>query len=627
MSFPKTCFLSLLLLFSKGFVCNADETQKKSVLADSRKQAALLPMSVWTPVPDVNDQAYWDNKRNTPFAKKMIYLADEALKIPPETPSREYYLDYSTNGNRTRYETVYFAFVRRYESLAMALCITRNKEKYLQPWLEYNKVLCNMPTWVLPAHDKQLENLNGTFYSVDLFSSNMGATVSMLRQILAPLLPEEHKKLMTDAVRKQIIIPYVEMARNQRPHTWVMSAVSNWNAVCNANTMMTLLATDMPADEKMDAATLILASIRNYYKGFSPDGYCTEGIAYWGYGFGNYMKLAATLHCATAGKLDLMTPEIVQKVAHFPERFALTKASFPAFADCAFNAKIPASSLYIRDWLMKRPTSSPDTFAAPLHEQFLVWSMPPKEIARVSAKKLEKISAFPQAGVFIFRHPQPNGLNFVCKGGHNMELHNHNDVGGFSITCGSPLPVVGDLGGAVYTRETFTNRRYENKLLCSYGHPVPFIDETPQSPGQGTQAKLLKFKNNDSQAEVIFDIRKAYPKLKGVKKLERHFCYDFSGRGKIVIEDRAAFSMPRSFETALPTFGKITMLPNGKLRAEYRNSRIDIAVDTSGAPWTLKHESLTTVNTRWPDTPQRYAVSLDGKHKNVKLTLTITPAE
>ena len=44
-------------------------------------------------------------------------------------------------------------------------------------------------------------------------------------------------------------------------------------------------------------------------------------------------------------------------------------------------------------------------------------------------------------------------------------------------------------------------------------------------------------------------------------------------------------------------------------------------------PWTLKHESLTSVNTRWPDTPQRYAVSLDGKHKNVKLTLTITPAE
>ena len=621
----KNHFLSLLLLFTKVFICEADETQKQSVLADSRRQAESLPVSVWTPVPDVSNRTFWESKRSTPFAKKMIYQADKALEIPPKTPPREYYLDYSTNGNRTRYETVYFAFCRRYESLAMALCLTRNEEKYLKPWLEYNKVLCSMPTWVLPAHDKQLENLNGTFYSVDLYSSNVAATVSMLRQILAPLIPEEDKKIMTDAVRKQVITPYVEMARKQRPHTWVMSAVSNWNAVCNANTTLALLATDMPADEKLDAATLILASIRNYYKGFSSDGYCTEGISYWSYGFGNYMKLAATLHCATGGKLNLMTPEIIQKAALFPERFALTKASFPAFADCAFNAQVSACSRYLRNRLMNLPAGSADKFAAPLHEQLLIWCMP-QGSARSAERQLEKISAFPAAGVFIFRHPRPDGLNFVCKGGNNQELHNHNDVGSFSIACGSPQPVVGDLGGTVYTRDTFTNRRYENKLLCSYGHPVPFIDETPQSPGKGTQAKVLKFAENGSQAEVVFDIRKAYCKLKGVKTLERRFCYDFSERGKVVIEDRANFSSPKTFETVLPTFGKITMLPDGKLRAEYRKSRIDITVDSSGVPWTLKHETLNE-NTHWKDTPQRYAVCLEGKHKNVKLTLTITPAE
>ena len=622
----KTHFLTLLLLFSKVFVCEADETQKKSVLADSRKQAECLPVSIWTPVPDVNNRTFWESKLNTPFAKKTIYQADQALKIPPETPSKEYYLDYSTNGNRTRYEKVYFSFRQRYESLAMALCLTGNKEKYLKPCLEYNRVLCNMYTWVLPAHDKKLENLNGTFHSVDLVSSHMGATVAILRQVLSPLLPEKDKKLMEEAVRKQVIIPYVEMARKQRPHTWVMSAVSNWNAVCNANTMLALLATDMPVDEKLDAATLILASIRNYYKGFSSDGYCTEGIAYWSYGFGHYLKLAATLHCATAGKLDLMTPEIIRQTAVFPERFALTKASFPAFADCSFNAKVSVAGLYLRNWLMNFKTGSPDKFAAALHEQLLIWSLPQKEAERSAARQPERISSFPTAGVFIFRHPQPDGLNFVCKGGNNQELHNHNDVGSFSIACGSPQPVVGDLGGTVYTRDTFTNRRYENKLLCSYGHPVPFIDETPQSPGKGTQAKVLKFAENSSQAEVVFDIRKAYCKLTGVKTLERRFCYDFSGRGKVVIEDRANFSSPKTFETALPTFGKISMLPNGKLRAEYRKSRIDITVDSSGVPWTLKHETL-NVNTHWKDTPQRYAICLEGKHKNVKLTLTITPAE
>ena len=68
----KTHVLTLLLLFSKVFVCEADETQKKSVLTDSRKQAESLPVSVWTPVPDVSNRAFWNSKRNTPFAKKMI---------------------------------------------------------------------------------------------------------------------------------------------------------------------------------------------------------------------------------------------------------------------------------------------------------------------------------------------------------------------------------------------------------------------------------------------------------------------------------------------------------------------------------------------------------------------------
>ena len=137
---------------------------------------------------------------------------------------------------------------------------------------------------------------------------------------------------------------------------------------------------------------------------------------------------------------------------------------------------------------------------------------------------------------------------------------------------------------------------------------------------------MLKFAEKGNQTEVVFDIRKAYPKLQGVKKLQRRFCYDFSGRGKVVIEDQAAFSSPLPFETALPTFGKITLLSDGKLRAEYRNSRIDITVNSSGIPWTLKHETLNE-NTHWKDTPQRYAICLEEKHKNVKLTLTITPAE
>jgi hypothetical protein len=305
----------------------------------------------------------------------------------------------------------------------------------------------------------------------------------------------------------------------------------------------------------------------------------------------------------------------------------LAKGVYPAFADCGFNITTTPNDLSLRNYLLNYPMPSPDQTAAALHNQLLLWSLPPEKTPSIRQAVPEKITAFPSGGVFIFRHPDKNGLNFVCKGGSNGELHNHNDVGTFSVTTGSHLPVLGDLGGTIYTRDTFTNKRYQNKLLSSYGHPVPLIDGIEQSYGKENKAKLLKFEKNDNRATVVFDIRKAYPELRGIKKLERSFLYTFANRGKVEITDTAVLTTDRSFETALTTFGTISRLSDDRLQVKYGKASIDITIDTNGIPWTLRHETLQNCNSRWKDLPQRWAVCLDGKHKKIKLTLTITPSE
>ena len=73
----------------------------------------------------------------------------------------------------------------------MALCFTGDTEKYLKHFRAYNDILCAMPTWVLPAHDKQLENLKRICHHIDLYSSNIGATVAIFRKMLAPVLSEQ----------------------------------------------------------------------------------------------------------------------------------------------------------------------------------------------------------------------------------------------------------------------------------------------------------------------------------------------------------------------------------------------------------------------------------------------------
>jgi hypothetical protein len=63
---------------------------------------------------------------------------------------------------------------------------------------------------------------------------------------------------------------------------------------------------------------------------------------------------------------------------------------------------------------------------------------------------------------------------YICaaKAGDNADSHNHNDVGSFTIYKGGK-PLIIDLGVGTYTRETFSDRRYEIWTMQSQFHNVP----------------------------------------------------------------------------------------------------------------------------------------------------------
>ena len=42
---------------------------------------------------------------------------------------------------------------------------------------------------------------------------------------------------------------------------------------------------------------------------FLPDGYCSEGAAYWNYGFGHYLYMSAMIYLATSRRLNLLDQE------------------------------------------------------------------------------------------------------------------------------------------------------------------------------------------------------------------------------------------------------------------------------------------------------------------------------
>ena len=162
-------------------------------------------------------------------------------------------------------------------------------------------------------------------------------------------------------------------------------------------------------------------------------------------------------------------------------------------------------------------------------------------------------SWFADAGILICRPaPGQSALGAALKGGHNDEHHNHNAVGSFVVALGRTTPIL-DPGAEVYTSRTFSSRRYDSKVLNSFGHPVPRVAGQLQATGRKAAARVVKTDFTDQTDTLVLDIRSAYP-VKELQTLMRTFVFSRSGPGSLTVTDEVRFAAPKAFETALITF-------------------------------------------------------------------------
>jgi len=110
----------------------------------------------------------------------------------------------------------------------------------------------------------------------------------------------------------------------------------------------------------------------------------------------------------------------------------------------------------------------------------------------------------------------------LLKGGHDAELHNHNDVGSFSVVLGDRM-LICDPGGEVYTARTFSGKRYESKVLNSFGHAVPVVDGKRQKAGADARGVVQQTKFSELSDLLRLDLRSAYP-AKALQKLRTQLC-------------------------------------------------------------------------------------------------------
>ena len=98
-----------------------------------------------------------------------------------------------------------------------------------------------------------------------------------------------------------------------------------------------------------------------------------------------------------------------------------------------------------------------------------------------------------------------DGFYVAAKGGHNLESHNHNDVGHFIVYIDGE-PVIIDAGVGPYTGKTFSSQRYEIWTMQSAYHSLPTINGVMQSPGAEFAAREASCEAADGRTIFAIDI-------------------------------------------------------------------------------------------------------------------------
>ncbi|MDR1281701.1 MAG: heparinase II/III family protein [Opitutaceae bacterium] len=603
----------------------------------------------------ITDRQAWDafGKR----APNLIAEADALLAKPIPEITDNLFLLFKTRGTRVEYERPNHARRVRIRLLTLAECVT-NSGKYLPAIEETLRAILAEKTWVLPAHDATLENLEGKIVNIDLEAAVRGATIATAISWLGDRLDPQLRARAVAELDRRVVQPYLAKIRSGPlgKLCWWTHAPTNWNAVCHSQVLMVALSTvpDIRTRAEIVAGARVYSS--RYYDGFTPDGYCSEGLGYWGYGFGHYVLLAEAMLRATNGELDFYKPDVVRAVARFPERLRMAGNVYPSFADCP---RYPGPTPWITDIIDARLNNkihdrehllTASAINGPLQgtlPEIAIFSFPLPtpdngSLTVASARNTTNNDAapalnnaqrgwFPQAGILVCRSgtDDPSYLEVAIKGGHNAENHNHNDVGGFVLALNGRSPVI-DPGLDVYT----ANDTYETtELKSSIGHSVPLVAGQTQRPGRIAAAKILRTGFSPEQDVYSLDLTALY-NVPQLVRLTRTFTCSRQGKGSLTIIDEVEFSIPRTYETALITFGEIT--PCAQSAASGRSTATAISITDGPASIMAEFVATTPGNgilktsvrplkTRFENPPKRLAVSLDQPVSRVTLALKITP--
>ncbi len=560
---------------------------------------SLVPDDTYSPFPDIDNRQYWDAIAATKDGQALLAEAKGMIAAEPEVPiSDELYRRANKEGNRAIYKPRYYNTMDKLEKFTLAECI-ENKGNFLEQIQNFSLAIMQMKSWVHPNHD-DAENgvLEGRRVSIDLGARKFGLVLSLVDITLKDRLDSGVRSSIRQNTKRRVIDTYLESCKGEghpRNNTWIR-ATSNWNSVCTSGSLFTIITMSKDKAERVGAIGSAINSMKYYMSGFGEDGYCSEGLGYWNYGFGHYLYLAEIIYDYTDGKVDLFefdNPEKMVAVANFPANYEIHNKCYAPFSDGVFKVAEGndnfAYLLSARQYGSRKPS-----YFMPNESVFTVigWRDAEANVDSANSESLALSTYFDDCGIIISRGAQQKKFSVAIKAGHNGENHNHNDVGSYFVLLEDDI-VAGDIGAPSYTAGAFSPN---NPARSSWGHPVPRINNTLQSSGKKFKGEVISTEFTEGFDVAKINLLPAY-EIPALTMLERTMKNDRSGAGVISITDEFKSSEPVTFGTSVMVnvdykiSGNTIILSTG-------SHKVKVVVTAEGGKIALKDEVVPVKNLR-----------------------------
>lgn len=271
-------------------------------------------------------------------------------------------------------------------------------------------------------------------------------------------LSPEVKARVQCAFREKVFRPVYRCLEETKPFWW-FTVTNNWNSVCLAG--VTGAALTLLADKEERAYFVAAAEKYNVYgmKGYADDGYCSEGVGYYNYGFRAYILLREEVCRATQGKIDFFREPKFVHIAQYGRKIQMNEGVCPAYSDCRIGL---SPDKFILDYCDRALgiTSAEEKYILPSGNNFSlylielfphqVWKMEMTDGIRQALQEgSDSLRAYyEKAGILVARPAKGSSCTLAvsAKGGNNAENHNHNDIGSYAVALGK-CTMVGDQGG------------------------------------------------------------------------------------------------------------------------------------------------------------------------------------